>query len=109
MPWAWAAERSAKPRGLRWLASEVSGRVLDYTAVDIGRAEVVIRKPVADERQCWAIDGPADTVIVPLGIDTLNARAASGDQDAVAVRVAVVSAALNAEERGGRANAVVGV
>jgi len=55
------------------------------------------------------IDGPADAVIVPLGIDTLNARAAGGDQDAVAVRVAVVSAALNAEERGGRANAVVGV
>ena len=40
---------------------------------------------------------------------TLNARTAGGDQDAIAVSVAVIPAPLNAEERGGRAYAVVGI
>jgi hypothetical protein len=33
-------------------ASEVSTRILEYIAVDIGRADAVVRKPVADVGQC---------------------------------------------------------
>jgi hypothetical protein len=38
-----------EPIGVVVEASEISARLLDYTAVDIGRAEAVVRKPVSDE------------------------------------------------------------